>query len=118
MTSTPFSTIDSSTGATPEGCQSHHQSSQATAYYLPHRWTRQHKGEGQADFPGRPHAGDWLSVLPYPILGLHVRPTDFVISVKYSLSVPMFSEDSSQLATTTVMCWVTMPSLVATKEIG
>ena len=32
---------------------------------------------------GLPHAGDWLNVLPSPTLGLHMRPSEFVVSVKY-----------------------------------
>jgi hypothetical protein len=40
---------------------------------------------------GLPHAGDWLNVLPSPTLGLHMRPAEFVVSVKYRLGVPVFS---------------------------
>jgi hypothetical protein len=31
---------------------------------------------------GLPHAGDWLNVVPSPALGLHLRPTEFIVSVK------------------------------------
>ena len=41
---------------------------------------------------GLPHAGDWLNVLPSPTLGLHMRAAEFVVSVKYRLGVPVFSE--------------------------
>jgi hypothetical protein len=41
---------------------------------------------------GLPHAGDWLNVLPSSTLGLHMRPSEFVVSVKYRLGVPVFSE--------------------------
>jgi hypothetical protein len=41
---------------------------------------------------GLPHAGDWLNVLPSPTLGLHIRPAEFVTSVKYRLGVPVFTE--------------------------
>ena len=39
---------------------------------------------------GLPHAGDWLNVLPSPILGLHMRSTEFVIMAKYRLGVPIY----------------------------
>ena len=41
---------------------------------------------------GLPLAGDWLNVLPSPTLGLHMRPAEFVVSVKYRLGVPVFPE--------------------------
>ena len=31
---------------------------------------------------GLPHAGDWLNVVPSPALGLHLRPTEFIVSAK------------------------------------
>ena len=40
---------------------------------------------------GLPHAGDWLNVMPSPILGLHMKPAEFVASVKYRQGVPVFS---------------------------
>ena len=39
---------------------------------------------------GLPHAGDWLNVLPSPILGLHMRSPEFVVSAKYRLGVPIY----------------------------
>jgi len=39
---------------------------------------------------GLPHAGDWLNVLPSPILGLHMRSADFVIMAKHRLGVPVY----------------------------
>ena len=40
---------------------------------------------------GLPHACDWLNVMPSPILGLHMKPAEFVASVKYTQCVPVFS---------------------------
>ena len=34
---------------------------------------------------GLPHAGDWLNVIPSPVLGLHVRPQEF----RYSAHLPI-----------------------------
>ena len=39
---------------------------------------------------GLPHAGDWLNVLPSPILGLHMRSAEFIITAKYRLGVPVY----------------------------
>ena len=40
---------------------------------------------------GLPHAGSWLSVVPSPALGLHLRPAEFIPVVKYRLGVPVYS---------------------------
>ena len=40
---------------------------------------------------GLPHAGDWLNVVPSPALGLHLRPAEFTVSVKYRLGCDVFS---------------------------
>ena len=42
---------------------------------------------------GLPHAGDWLNVIPSPALGLHIRPAEFSVSVKYRLGCEVFSTD-------------------------
>ena len=42
---------------------------------------------------GLPHAGDWLNVIPSPILGLHVRAQEFRYSVLYRLGAPVYSSD-------------------------
>ena len=39
---------------------------------------------------GLPHAGDWLNVIPSPVLGLHVRPQEFRYSVLYRLGAPIY----------------------------
>ena len=46
---------------------------------------------------GLPHAGDWLNVVPSPALGLHLRPTEFIVSVKYRLGVNIFSTDGQSI---------------------
>ena len=38
-----------------------------------------------------PHAGDWLNVVPNPILGLHLHSREFINAVKYRLGVPIFA---------------------------
>ena len=40
---------------------------------------------------GLPHSGDFLNVVPSPALGLHLRPTEFIMSVKYRLGCDVFS---------------------------
>ena len=37
-----------------------------------------------------PHAGDWLVVAPLVALGLHLRPQEFVLAVKYRLGLALF----------------------------
>ena len=36
-----------------------------------------------------PHAGDWLNTAPLTALGLHLRPREFVLVVKYRLGLPV-----------------------------
>ena len=38
-----------------------------------------------------PHSGDWLQVVPSPVLGLHLRPVEFSMIVKYRLGIPTYS---------------------------
>jgi len=40
---------------------------------------------------GLPHAGNWLSVVPSPSLGLHLRAAEFVPIMKYRLGLPVYS---------------------------
>ena len=40
---------------------------------------------------GLPHAGSWLSVVPSPSLGLHLRPAEFVPILKYRLGIPVYT---------------------------
>ena len=40
---------------------------------------------------GLPHAGDWLTVVPSPSLGLHLRPMEFVTVVKYRLGCFLYT---------------------------
>ena len=40
---------------------------------------------------GLPHSGSWLSVVPSPPLGLHLRPAEFIPILKYRLGIPVFS---------------------------
>ena len=37
-----------------------------------------------------PHAGDWLNTAPLTALGLHLRPSEFVLAVKYRLGMPVY----------------------------
>ena len=39
-----------------------------------------------------PHAGDWLVVAPLLALGLHLRPQEFVLAVKYRLGLAVFDQ--------------------------
>ena len=40
-----------------------------------------------------PHAGDWLNVAPLVALGLHLRPPEFILSVKYRLGLQVFDRE-------------------------
>ena len=40
---------------------------------------------------GLPHSGSWLSVVPSPPLGLHLRPAEFIPILKYRLGIPVYS---------------------------
>ena len=40
---------------------------------------------------GLPQAGSWLSVVPSPPLGLHLRPAEFVPVLKYRLGIPVYT---------------------------
>ena len=40
---------------------------------------------------GLSHAGDWLHAPPIPSLGLHLRPTEFVLAAKYRLGCPVYN---------------------------
>ena len=42
---------------------------------------------------GLPHAGNWLSVVPSPALGLHLRPSEFIPAIKYRLGIPVYSSE-------------------------
>ena len=44
---------------------------------------------------GLPRAGDWLSVVPLPALGLHLRGLEFVPFLRYWLGVPVFDADGT-----------------------
>ena len=37
------------------------------------------------------HAGDWLSCAPIKSLGLHLRPPEFVMALKYRLGIPIYA---------------------------
>ena len=39
------------------------------------------------------HAGDWLNNAPLKALGLHLRPPEFVLTVKYRLGMPVFDRE-------------------------
>ena len=44
---------------------------------------------------GNKHAGDWLSVVPSPSLGLHLRAQEFTMAMKYRLGCPIYRSESS-----------------------
>ena len=43
---------------------------------------------------GNKHAGDWLTVVPSPSLGLNLRAQEFCVSLKYRLGCPIFGAPS------------------------
>ena len=59
------------------------------------------------------HAGDWLNTPPLKALGLHLRPPEFVLALKYRLGMQVFDTAGlAQLACETVTCLVIMPCAV------
>jgi hypothetical protein len=42
-----------------------------------------------------PHTGDWLNVVPLPVLGLHLRPVEFKYAVSYRLGIPLYQDDGT-----------------------
>ena len=42
---------------------------------------------------GLPHAGGFLSVVPSPPLGLHLRSAEFIPVIKYRLGIPVYSSE-------------------------
>ena len=44
---------------------------------------------------GLKYAGSWLSVVPSPALGLHLRPAEFVPIVRYRLGINVYSSEGS-----------------------
>ena len=42
---------------------------------------------------GLPHASSWLSVVPSPSLGLHLRAAEFIPVLKYRLGIPVYTCD-------------------------
>ena len=44
------------------------------------------------------HAGDWLTAIPSPGLGLLLKPSEFVAAMRYRLGHPIFSSDGPCLA--------------------
>ena len=40
-----------------------------------------------------PHAGDWLNCAPIKSLGLHLRPSEFFLAVKYKLGLPIYDAE-------------------------
>ena len=45
-----------------------------------------------------PHAGDWLTVVPSPSLGLNLRPAEFRTVCLYRLGMPIFTTDGPCIA--------------------
>ena len=43
---------------------------------------------------GLPHAGNWLSVVPSPALGLHLRSSEIIPILKYRLGIQVYSKDA------------------------
>ena len=39
------------------------------------------------------HSGDWINVVPSPVLGLHLRPQEFRYAMLYRLGVPIYSRE-------------------------
>ena len=42
---------------------------------------------------GLPHCGDWLNTPPLKALGLHLRPSEFVLATKYRLGLPLYEQE-------------------------
>ena len=44
---------------------------------------------------GLKYAGSWLSAVPSPALGLHLRPAEFVPIVRYRLGINVYSSEGN-----------------------
>ena len=64
---------------------------------------------------GLPHAASWLSVVPSPALGLHLRAPEFIPVLKYRLGLPLLSDDGL-CAACPVIAW--MITLLVAKNQG
>ena len=42
---------------------------------------------------GLPYTGSWLSVVPSPALGLHLRAAELIPVLKYRLGIPVYTTD-------------------------
>ena len=42
---------------------------------------------------GLPHSGSWLSVVPSPALGLHLRAAEFTAALRYRLGIPIYTSE-------------------------
>ena len=42
---------------------------------------------------GLPHSGSWLSVVPSPALGLHLRASEFTSALRYRLGIPIYTSE-------------------------
>ena len=64
---------------------------------------------------GLPRAGSWLSVVPSPALGLHLRASEIIPIVKYRLGLPIYIQKMAIAlpAQSQVIVWV-ITLLVAT----
>ena len=52
------------------------------------------------------HAGDWLNVVPSPVLGLHVRPQEFRYAILYRLGAPLYTSSGPCPACGIKSCYI------------
>ena len=78
------------------------------------------EGEGQERELARlnsltlPYAGSWLLTPPIAVLGLHLRPTEFTLAVRYRLGINVYDSDGpcpacQQFSAQCVHCAVFFP---------
>ena len=48
------------------------------------------RGKARMNSLAMQHAGDWLNTVPVRALGLHLRPREFTVAVKYRLGVRVY----------------------------
>ena len=56
---------------------------------------------------GLKYAGSWLSAVPSPALGLHLRPAEFVPIVRYRLGINVYSSTPARVTAPLVVSTVT-----------
>ena len=67
-----------------------HNASLLSAHYLEEEQERE---VARIKCLGLAHAGDWLNVVPSPSMGLHLRPLEFTMVMRYRLGMDIYAKE-------------------------